>query len=85
MQTIIVLLVAGLPVALALSWVFDITADGIVRAQEVDSDTPALSNRQAYGLLGGMFALAAVFLFLVWPQSTPPLPEITADSDGSMA
>ena len=80
MQTVIVLLVAGLPVALALSWVFDITPEGIVRAQEVDSDKPALSNRQAYGLLGGMFALVGVFLYLVWPQSSPPPPEITANS-----
>jgi TolB-like protein/Flp pilus assembly protein TadD len=78
MQMIIALLVVGLPVSLILAWVFDLTPDGLVRAQEEDSSRPALSDTQAYGLLGGMFAVVAVLLYLVWPQ-TSPLPSTVAD------
>jgi TolB-like protein/Flp pilus assembly protein TadD len=74
MQMIIALLVVGLPISLILSWVFDLTSDGIVRAQDEDSSKPALSDMQTYSLLGGMFAVVAVILYLIWPQTSPPPP-----------
>ena len=74
MQMIIALLVVGLPFSLILAWVFDLTPDGIVRAQDVDSSKPALSDTQTYSLLGGMFAVVAVILYLIWPQTSPPSP-----------
>ena len=62
MQVVLALLVLGLPVSLVLAWVFDITPDGIVRSRQVESSKPALNDAQAYGLLGGMFAIVAVIL-----------------------
>jgi TolB-like protein len=74
MQMIIALLVVGLPVSLILAWAFDLTPEGIIRAQDDDTSEPALSNTQTYGLLGGMFAAVAVILYLIWPQTPPPPP-----------
>jgi len=74
MQMIITLLVVGLPVSLVLAWMFDLTPAGIIRAQNDDTNLPALSNTLTYSLLGGMFAVVAVILYLIWPQTSPPLP-----------
>ena len=74
MQVVLALLVLGLPVSLILSWVFDLTPDGFVRAKDEDASKPALSNAQTYSLLGGMFAVVAVMLYLIWPQTSPPIP-----------
>lgn len=82
MQMIIVLLVVGLPVASVLAWVFDVTPDGIVRAKDDDTSEPALSDMQAFGLIGGMFATAIFVLYLLWPQASSPRP---ADFDNSIA
>ena len=70
MQMIITLLVVGLPVSLTLAWVFDLTPDGIIRAQDDDTSQPALSSMLTYSLVGGMVAVVAVVLYLVWPP--PP-------------
>ena len=80
MQVVLALLVLGLPVSLVLAWVFDITPDGIVRSRQVESSKPALNDAQAYGLLGGMFAIVAVILYLIWPQTSPPAPTPTKNS-----
>ena len=37
MQVVLALLVLGLPVSLILSWAFDLTPDGFVRAQDEDT------------------------------------------------
>jgi len=80
MQVVLALLVLGLPVSLILSWAFDLTPDGFVRAQNDDSNQPALSNTQTYSLLGGMFAVVAVILYLIWPQTSPPPPSAAGNS-----
>ena len=80
MQMIIALLVVGLPISLILAWAFDLTPEGIIRAQDDDTSEPALSNTQTYGLLGGMFAVVAVILYLIWPQTSPPLPTVFDNS-----
>ena len=80
MQMIIALLVVGLPISLILAWAFDITPDGIVRAQDDDTSKPALSNTQTYSLLGGMFAVVAVIIYLIWPQTSPSPPTIFDNS-----
>src|SRR5437763_7859821 len=38
MQIVILILVVGFPIALAFSWAFEITPEGIVRASEVAAD-----------------------------------------------
>ncbi len=37
-RILVLILIAGFPVALVLAWLFDITADGIVRTEDVPSD-----------------------------------------------
>ncbi len=74
MQMLIALLIVGLPISLVLAWAFDLTPEGIIRAQNDDTNLPALSNTQTYSLLGGMFAVVAVILYLIWPQTSPPPP-----------
>ena len=80
MQVIIALLVVGLPVAVILSWIFDLTPDGIERSQEIDSSKPALSDAQTFGILGVMFAAVVLILYLIWPQTSPPGPAVVANS-----
>ena len=80
MQMIIALLVVGLPISLILAWAFDITPAGIVRAQDDDTSKPALSNTQTYSLLGGMFVVVAVILYLIWPQTSSLPPTAFANS-----
>jgi len=70
MQMLIALLIVGLPISLVLAWAFDLTPEGIIRAQIDDTNLPALSNTQTYSLLGGMFAVVAVILYLIWPQTS---------------
>ena len=79
MQMIFTVLVVGLPISLVLAWAFDLTPEGIIRAQNEDTNQPALSNTQTYSLLGGMFAVVAVILYLIWPQ-TSPLPPTASDN-----
>ena len=74
MQMIIALMIVGLPVSLILSWVFDLTPDGFERTQDAETSQPALSNAQTYSLLGGMVAVVAMILYLIWPQTSPPPP-----------
>ena len=80
MQMIITLLVVGLPVALILSWLFDLTPGGFIRAQADDTNQPALSDTLTYSLVGGMVAVVAVILYLIWPQTPPPPPPVDRNS-----
>ena len=74
MQMIIAVLVVSFPVSLVLAWAFDLTPGGFVRARDDDTSHPALSDAQTIGLLGGMFAVVVVILYLIWPQTTPTIP-----------
>ena len=44
MQIVILILVIGFPIALAFSWAFEITPQGIVRESEVNSNTPIVHH-----------------------------------------
>jgi TolB-like protein/Flp pilus assembly protein TadD len=74
MQMIIALLVVGLPVSLILAWVFDLTPEGIIRTQNDGTNLSGLSNTLTSSLIGGMFAVVAVVLYLIWPVTSPPSP-----------
>jgi TolB-like protein/Tfp pilus assembly protein PilF len=80
MQMIIALLIVGLPVSLVLAWAFDLTPEGIIRAQNDDTDLPALSNTLTYSLVGGMLVVVAVILYLIWPSTMPPPPAVAANA-----
>ena len=80
MQVVLAVLALGLPVSLILSWMFDFTPEGFVRARDDGASEPALSDAQTFGLIGGMLVGVAVILYLVWPQTSPPVPSIQDNS-----
>jgi adenylate cyclase len=62
-RMLVLLVVLGFPLALVLAWAFDITPDGIVRTQSVDTDgresMPALLGRRAIVVSGTLVVLGA--------------------------
>lgn len=63
-DTVVILLLAiGFPVALILSWAFDLTPDGVVRA-EGGSVSPPLSGRKIEYTLIGLLAIAVGALLI---------------------
>jgi TolB-like protein/tetratricopeptide (TPR) repeat protein len=63
-QTLVFLLVVGLPVALLLAWVYEVTPEGIKRTESVspgESITPVTGQRLNY-IVAALVAIAVVFL-----------------------
>ncbi len=59
MRLLIIVLMLGFPLALLLSWVFEITETGIVRESDVDKRTVRrLSDRRVYVVIGVTLVLA---------------------------
>jgi len=62
-RLLIAILILGFPIVLGLSWVFELTTDGLVREAEVDRGAVRqLSGRRAYVLTAVMLVLAVVIL-----------------------
>jgi hypothetical protein len=69
MQMIITLLIVGLPISLILSWVFDLTADGIERTDYGENESSlTASNKFILALVGGLVVAVAVTFYLTWPR-----------------
>jgi len=71
MQLIITLMIVGLPISLILSWVFDLTADGIKPTEYGKiEDSLAVSNKLIVFLVGGvgLFVAVVVIFYLAWPR-----------------
>ena len=74
MQTILLVLALGFPIALFLAWAFELTAEGIVREEDVDRSLPRRPHRDA--LVIGMLILAIsllVFVRFIWFSADPEL------------
>jgi TolB-like protein len=71
MQMIVTLLIVGLPISLALSWVFDLTDAGIQRTDvgEIE-DSLTISNKFILAAAGGLFVVVAVAIMFY--LSLPP-------------
>jgi TolB-like protein len=69
---IMAVLVIGFPIALVVSWFFDMTPEGVVRDAEVSEHQPVLAagGRRTDFVIIAMLA-AAIILMLVWE---PPVP-----------
>src|ERR1044071_7103283 len=88
MQVIILLLVVGFPIALAFSWAFEITPEGIVRESEVSADQSIThhTGRKIVALTIVLAVIATglfVFQFVRSRSSTPasaPTPIIASKS-----
>jgi len=65
-KVVIVLLAIGLPIALVISWAFELTPEGLKKTAEVDQNesiTPRTGHRLNKLIIGGL-TLAVVFLLL---------------------
>jgi TolB-like protein len=70
-RLVVILIALGFPAALAFSWVFDLTSDGLVRTTESPpDDTPASQSaghrieRRLNYVLGGLLLLAVAYLLV---------------------
>jgi adenylate cyclase len=59
MQIVIIILVVGFPIALAFSWAFEITPEGIVRESEVESDR-SITHHTGRKIVAITIVLAAI-------------------------
>ncbi|MDB5969528.1 MAG: hypothetical protein JWQ90_1978 [Hydrocarboniphaga sp.] len=76
-QRIIVLaIVAGFPLALVLSWIYELTPQGIVKTEDVAIDTSSAQHtgQQLNRAIIGVLLLAVLMLLarLLWPHSSQP-------------
>jgi serine/threonine-protein kinase len=79
-------LVAGLPVAVVLAWVFDLTADGVVRTPRITGG-PRLSRRRAAMLLVGVALVAALpgIGWYAWKRGKEAAGAAAAEGNASIA
>ncbi len=63
-RLVIIILLLGFPVALVVSWVYELTPDGVKRESEIDRDNANTrrTDRKVNGLIVGLLALAVVML-----------------------
>jgi TolB-like protein len=64
-RLVVLLLIIGFPVALILAWAFELTREGIKRAENVDLDASRVSKNRAWiyvVLIGGAISVALFFL-----------------------
>jgi serine/threonine-protein kinase len=85
LRSFVVLLVLGLPVAVLLAWLFDLTPQGVRRTPEEDAETE--SDRA--GSLVGRTAFVAFLLIAAaaagWMQFYGPKPQAQVPDPGSLA
>ena len=90
MQMLIVVLLLGLPVALLLSWAFELTPDGIRRETEVEpgESTTEKTGRNLNFVIIALLAIAVAFLLLdrhVFPEREAPPSDVVTDTQPSIA
>ncbi len=74
-RIIVLVIVAGFPVALALSWIYELTPQGIVKTDEVEAGTSTTRqtgqqlNRAIIGVL--LVAVLVLLARLFWPHAAP--------------
>ncbi len=69
-KLVLILLVAGFPIALILAWAFEMTPEGVKRTEAADGDAPARATA-SMGRTLNVVILAALVLavgFLIWRQ-----------------
>ena len=80
MKVLILVLVVGLPIAVVLAWAFEITPEGIVRADEVDSDksiTRKTGRRLTAIIVVIAIFAAGLFVFQKFGRSTDAASKMT--------
>ena len=82
-RMVVILLLLGFPVALVLAWAYELTPEGIKRADEVD---PGKSIRRStrrtldFVIIGVLLAVIAVLVFQHYRPAKPQVPEVPEKS-----
>lgn len=94
---LIILLIAGFPIAIILSWIFDVTPEGIQRTETIDKmpeanekmpeaeASPAVKKRRLRVSDGVIAVLLAVVVILVYPKIFKPDREEYFNSQGEVS
>ncbi|MDB5969522.1 MAG: hypothetical protein JWQ90_1972 [Hydrocarboniphaga sp.] len=74
-QFIVIAIIAGFPLALVLSWIYELTPQGIVKTDEVSPEasiTPRTGQQLDRAIIGVLLAAVLVLMAkLFWPPPTP--------------
>jgi TolB-like protein/Tfp pilus assembly protein PilF len=82
-RLIVLLIVSGFPVALVLSWIYEVTPQGIKRTEDVtpeESITPQTGRKLDFVIIG---VLAVAVLVLLWRQQGVPVPSSSRTDNAS--
>lgn len=81
-KVLLVILLIGFPIALAVSWVFEVTPDGVKRESQINStDVQRDKSGQRMNMATIIVVLIGIVLLGVDRYSKSPV-QVTADSDG---
>jgi TolB-like protein/Tfp pilus assembly protein PilF len=78
-QLVVLLIILGLPVALALAWAFELTPEGIKRTEQVDDAAAAAHKKRTWLYVVIVGALVSVGLFFLGRYSAAPTQNAAAD------
>jgi len=84
MQTLVIVLLLGLPVALFLAWAFELTPEGMMKAEDVPVDAPKDPRSGRVLNIVTISTLAVAVLWLGWDKLQRPA-ELAATADKSIA
>ena len=79
MQTLIVVLLVGLPVSLFLAWAYELTPDGLMKAHEVPADAPKDPRSGRVLNIIIICALIVAVLLLGWDKLKQPATTVALD------
>src|ERR1700756_1949749 len=69
-RVVVIAIVAGFPLALVLSWIYELTPQGIVKTDEVASDA-SITSQTGQKLNRAIIAVLVMGARLLWPQQEP--------------
>jgi TolB-like protein/tetratricopeptide (TPR) repeat protein len=85
-QTLVALVALGFPIALVLAWAFELTPEGIKRADEVtpEESITRKTGRKLVAITAALAVIAAGLLAFQWlrPTATPTRSQSEPDTDG---
>jgi len=89
MKMLIVVLLIGLPIALFLAWAYELTPDGVVKAEDLPEDMPKDPRSKSQLNRVTLVALVIAVAWLGWDKlqrpTAEPIPETTAEVAAEVA
>src|SRR5436190_24259045 len=79
-QLLVVLIILGLPIALGLAWVFEVTPEGLKRTEEVDEAAASRHKKRTWLYVVIVGAFVSMGLFFLGRYSAAPTQHATFDT-----